>query len=101
MILILILSFIIFVTNAGTFTNPIVEFGPDPWVIQHGGYYYSRSVGVIEVFKSKKLQDIGWGEGKVVFAPPVNTSYSEEMWAPELRYRTSLYSRKMVYLLCG
>lgn len=88
MTLIPILLFIISVTvNAGTFTNPIVEFGPDPWVIQHGGYYYyCRSVGVIEVFKSKKLQDIGRGERKVVFVPPVNTSYSKEIWAPELHY---------------
>eukprot|EP00826_Nyctotherus_ovalis_P060405 TRINITY_DN8471_c0_g1_i3.p1 TRINITY_DN8471_c0_g1~~TRINITY_DN8471_c0_g1_i3.p1 ORF type:complete len:328 (+),score=44.32 TRINITY_DN8471_c0_g1_i3:36-1019(+) len=73
--------------NAGTFTNPIVDFGPDPWVIQHDGYYYyCRSVGVIEVFKSKKLQDIGRGVRKVVFIPPANTSYSKEIWAPELHH---------------
>jgi GH43 family beta-xylosidase len=81
-----ILFSLIFV-NAGTFTNPVVSFGPDPWVIQHeGDYYYCRSIGVIEVFKSKELQDIGRDERKVVFVPLANTSYSKEIWAPELHY---------------
>eukprot|EP00826_Nyctotherus_ovalis_P029443 TRINITY_DN2326_c0_g1_i8.p1 TRINITY_DN2326_c0_g1~~TRINITY_DN2326_c0_g1_i8.p1 ORF type:complete len:270 (+),score=54.46 TRINITY_DN2326_c0_g1_i8:165-974(+) len=76
------------VLNAKTFKNPIVSAGADPWVIRHGGfYYYCRSGGGgIEVLKARKLQDIGHGERKVVFVPPVNKPYSKEIWAPELHH---------------
>lgn len=74
--------------GAGTFTNPIVAGGADPWVIRFEGfYYYCRSAGGgIEVLKAKKLQDIGKGEKKLVYVPPVNKPYSKEIWAPELHH---------------
>lgn len=70
----------------GTFQNPIIKSGADPWVIQHNGFYYYcfSGDGGIGVTKSKKLQDIGNGERKIVWKPPPNTPYSHEIWAPEL-----------------
>lgn len=30
-----------------TFTNPVLASGPDPWVIQRGGFYYFRTYALI------------------------------------------------------
>jgi GH43 family beta-xylosidase len=70
-----------------TFVNPIVESGADPWVIYwRGGYLYCRvSAGNrITVSRALRLQDVGLAEHSVVWAPPRGTSYSENVWAPEL-----------------
>lgn len=70
------------------FTNPIVEDGADPWVIQHEGYYYYSfsDNGKLYVAKSQKLQDIGKAAPRAVWTPEAGKEYSNELWAPELHY---------------
>lgn len=70
------------------FTNPIAETGNDPWVYFHAGYYYYcySGQGGIVIAKVKNLYELGAAKGKRVWAPPANTMYSKELWAPELHY---------------
>ncbi|MGH7951662.1 MAG: glycoside hydrolase family 43 protein [Limisphaerales bacterium] len=71
-----------------TFTNPIVGHGADPWVIWWKTNYYfcqSRPDGVW-VNKAARLEDIGKGHWKCVWQPPKGTSYSKQLWAPELHF---------------
>lgn len=74
--------------DAGSFANPVVRSGADPWVIRHDGCYYlcqSRR-NAIWVHRSLRLQDIGRGESRRVWSPPAGTAYSKELWAPELHW---------------
>ncbi len=70
------------------FTNPIIADGADPWVVRHSGlYYYCYSKNdSIFVASSSALHRIGEVIGVAVWAPPANTDYSYELWAPELFY---------------
>lgn len=71
-----------------TFTNPIFPSGADPWIIQKDGYYYySGSSGNRLVLRSaKNLADLKTSEQKAIWTPPAGTSYSKEIWAPELHF---------------
>lgn len=71
------------------FTNPVVEQGADPWVVQwNSAYYYCRSgaCNSIEIIRSEQLQEIGSGEMATVWRAPAGTPHSKELWAPELHY---------------
>jgi GH43 family beta-xylosidase len=71
-----------------TFTNPIVASGADPWVVQSDGNYYlcqSRGRGVW-VARSERLEALGKADPVRVWTPPRGTSYSREVWAPELHH---------------
>jgi GH43 family beta-xylosidase len=75
--------------SAGTFTNPIVSSGADPWVIQHGDeYFFSQSHGGRGIYVSRSASpiEIGHGPARRVWTPPRGTVYSREIWAPELHY---------------
>lgn len=56
---------------AATFTNPIAP-GADPWVVQHGGFYYwcaSENDLAVVVYRSSRLSERG--EKMIVWrAPP-------------------------------
>ncbi|MEZ0485030.1 glycoside hydrolase family 43 protein [Fibrella aquatica] len=71
-----------------TFTNPIKESGPDPWVLQKDGwYYYMNTTGSnLRLWRTKNLADLNKAESKVIFRPPANTGYSKELWAPEIHF---------------
>ncbi len=85
-VLALLLFFPVFAFGA-TFTNPIGD-GADPWVIYWNGYYYwsSSNGSACWVSKAQKLQDIARVTKINVWTPPQSTSYSRELWAPELHY---------------
>ncbi|WP_337044114.1 glycoside hydrolase family 43 protein [Emticicia sp. 17c] len=72
----------------GTFRNPLLPTGPDPWVIQKNGYYYyCNTTGVnITLWKTKNLADLASAEKHVVWTPPAGEVYSRELWAPELHF---------------
>lgn len=72
----------------GTFTNPVLAAGPDPWVIyQDGFYYYTNSTGNrLELWKTKTMPGLATAPHKTIWRPPVNTSYSKNIWAPELHF---------------
>jgi len=73
---------------ARTFTNPLKENGPDPWIIRHGGqYYYTNTMGQnITLWKSPTLEGVQAAPGAVVWTPPVTGPNSTQIWAPELHF---------------
>jgi GH43 family beta-xylosidase len=70
----------------GTFTNPVLERGPDPWVVYWKGfYYYSNSEGSDLVLrKTADITDLRHAEVKTVWTPEPGHAWSKEVWAPEL-----------------
>jgi GH43 family beta-xylosidase len=81
-------------TQRDTFTNPLLETGPDPWVVWWKGfYYYSNSSGVnLTLRKTADITDLRKAQKKVVWTPESGHSWSKELWAPELhRWGTKWY----------
>lgn len=68
-----------------TYTNPLVENGPDPFVTEwKGNYYYSFSTpDGVYVEKQARLCDFK-RVGKHVYTPEEGTMWSREFWAPEI-----------------
>ena len=73
-------------SSQATFTNPLLERGPDPWVIaQDGWYYYMNSMSKgIAIWKTRDITDLRHAERKVVWRAPETGPYSHDIWAPEL-----------------
>ena len=70
------------------FTNPILDYGPDPYSTYHGGYYYYTHTmqDRLVLLKTKSLADLKNAEKKTIWIAPKNTDYSAEIWAPEFHY---------------
>lgn len=75
-------------SNDSTFTNPIVNNGPDPWVYRHDDvYYYTHTMGNrIGIYKTTAISELGEKISKTVWTPPATGSYSKNIWAPELHF---------------
>jgi GH43 family beta-xylosidase len=75
--------------HGGTFKNTLAEIDtPDPSVVYKDGYYYmtfTHNGTDIMVMKSRTL-DFRQAERKVVWYPPAESSYSANLWAPEIQY---------------
>jgi GH43 family beta-xylosidase len=73
---------------AGTFVNPLLRTGPDPWVVFRDGYYfYMNTTGRnLTIWKTKNVADLQTAEKKVIWTPPPSGPYSKEIWAPELHF---------------
>src|ERR1700677_2895234 len=74
---------------AGTFTNPIVANGADPWVTYRNGYYYFTDTTGVNVQISISTQMAGTnGIGAVpvslIYNPPA--PFNQDVWAPEIHY---------------
>lgn len=71
-----------------TFTNPLLPSGADPWCIKFDGYYYyTNSMGdQLVIWKTKNIIELNKAERKTIWKPPSGTSYSHELWAPELHF---------------
>jgi GH43 family beta-xylosidase len=71
-----------------TFTNPLFPSGADPWIILKDGYYYytNTSGSRLNLRKAKNLSELKLSEQKTIWMPPSGTSYSKEIWAPELHF---------------
>ena len=69
----------------GTFQNPILDTGADPWVVWHDGQYVLclAERGGVVVRTARRLQDLGKDPGALVWRPPSGQPYSKEVWAPE------------------
>ena len=74
------------VDQSRTFTNPLLDVGPDPWVVWwRGFYYYSNSTGRnLTLLKTADITDLRHAEKKVVYVPEPGHPWSKELWAPEL-----------------
>ncbi|WP_343743807.1 glycoside hydrolase family 43 protein [Chitinophaga sp.] len=72
--------------TAATFTNPLLQSGPDPWVIQEGGiYYYMATTGHnITIRKTKAMSALAAAPAVVVWTPPAKGPNARDIWAPEL-----------------
>ncbi len=71
---------------AGTFTDPLLPSGPDPWVVWwHGFYFYSNTTGAnLTLRKTADLTSLRNAEKQVVWTPEPGHPWSKELWAPEL-----------------
>jgi GH43 family beta-xylosidase len=87
-----IILFFLLLSAAGfsqpTFTNPLLPSGADPWsIFKDGYYYYTNTLGNrIDIWKTKSLADLKTAERKTIWTPPQGTSYSKEIWAPEIHF---------------
>jgi GH43 family beta-xylosidase len=74
--------------SSSTFHNPVLNSGPDPWVIFRDGYYYEMNTTGVNLIirKARNMSDIQDAEKKIVWVPPPNTPYSAQLWAPELHF---------------
>ena len=72
--------------DKGTFTNPLLPGGADPWVYTYGGfYYYMNTTGKNLVLrKTKDITDLKDAQKKVIWEPPASGPYSQAIWAPEI-----------------
>ncbi|CAG7658666.1 family 43 glycosylhydrolase [Paenibacillus allorhizosphaerae] len=75
-----------YAASAGTFYNPIVSSGADPWMIQYNGVYYlTRTTGNnVTIWKSDSISGVESGP-KVTVWSNANTAF-KDIWAPELHY---------------
>ncbi len=73
---------------AGTFTNPLLPSGPDPYVIFHDGFYYYMNTTArnLTIRKTRSMADLKDAERKIVWTPPAEGPYSHDIWAPELHF---------------
>jgi GH43 family beta-xylosidase len=76
-----------------TFRNPLLPSGADPWSIYNEGhYYYTQTFGNrLEIWKTSNLAELKSAERKIVWTPPPGTSYSKQVWAPELHFINSVW----------
>jgi GH43 family beta-xylosidase len=73
---------------SNTFTNPILHYGPDPWVLKHGDYYYYTHTmqSSIVIYKTKTMSQLKSVKPVTVWTPPNSGDYSKEVWAPEIHF---------------
>jgi GH43 family beta-xylosidase len=76
------------VAQNGTFTNPLLPSGADPWSIHKDGwYFYTHTTGRnLTLWRTRNIAELPAAEKKVVWTPPEGTPYSKEIWAPELHH---------------
>lgn len=76
------------VVAQNTFTNPLKESGPDPWVIYKDGYYYYMNTtgSNLQLWKTKNVTELKNAEHKIIYTPPATGMYSKQLWAPEIHF---------------
>lgn len=72
----------------GTFTNPLLPSGADPWAIYRGGsYYYMHTTGRdLSIWKTPDLARLSTAAKTTIWTPPATGPYSKNIWAPELHW---------------
>ena len=72
----------------GVFKNPVLDSGPDPWVVKSAGYYYvTHTTGnSIRLYRTQKMSRLSSAEVKTVWTPPETGMNAENIWAPELHF---------------
>ncbi|HEX8038890.1 MAG TPA: glycoside hydrolase family 43 protein [Chryseosolibacter sp.] len=71
-----------------TFTNPLLESGPDPWVVQKDGWYYvTHTTGKdLRLYRVREMSDLSHAEMKTIWTPPSTGMNSKQIWAPEIHF---------------
>lgn len=71
--------------SSTTYTNPLMEHGPDPWALYHNGlYYYMHTMGdSLVLWKTPDIAEVKNAPRKTVWIPsdPANKRH---LWAPEI-----------------
>lgn len=75
--------------QSGTYTNPIITNGADPWITFQNGYYYFTDTtgGNVQVRTTTRIANtngIGATKAVTVFTPPA--PYNQDVWAPEIHF---------------
>ncbi|WP_109742539.1 glycoside hydrolase family 43 protein [Arcicella aurantiaca] len=75
-------------SSTNVFTNPLLPSGADPYSFYKDGYYYYTHTlqNSLTIWKTKNLSDLKMAQSKVIWTPPKGTSYSKELWAPEVHF---------------
>jgi GH43 family beta-xylosidase len=76
------------VVDETTFTNPLLNSGPDPWVIQQGEmYYYTHTLGNrIAIWRTSKMSDLKKVNPQTIWSAPATGPNSKNVWAPEIHF---------------
>ncbi|MFN7115755.1 MAG: family 43 glycosylhydrolase, partial [Saprospiraceae bacterium] len=76
------------VVDQTTFTNPLLNSGPDPSVIYHDSfYYYTHTLGdKIGLWRTRDITNLKNAEYRTIWLPPAGTAHSYNLWAPELAF---------------
>ncbi len=77
-------------TSAATFTNPLSQHGPDPWLQYYDGYYYLATTtwnSTITMRKSRTLGGLASAPDTVIFTLS-RPNGAGTMWAPEFHLLT-------------
>ena len=71
-----------------TFTNPLLNSAPDPWVYKKDStYYYTHTLGNrIQLWKTSKMSKLNQAVPVTVFTAPASGNNARDIWAPELFY---------------
>ncbi|NUP24661.1 MAG: family 43 glycosylhydrolase [Streptomyces sp.] len=71
--------------GAGTFTNPLAQQGPDPWLTYYDGYYYLATTtwnSTVTMRKADTLAGLATAPAQVIFNLS-RPNGAGTMWAPE------------------
>jgi GH43 family beta-xylosidase len=70
----------------GSFTNPLLPSGPDPWIVRDGRtYYYMNTQGKrLAIRKTDDLTRLADAPEITVWTPPATGPHAQSIWAPEL-----------------
>lgn len=73
---------------SNTFTNPLLQSGPDPWIIKKdNNYYYTHTLGNrIALWKTTKVSDLKNASSQTIWTAPAGGTNSKNVWAPELHF---------------
>ena len=74
--------------DGNAFTNPIVNYGADPYVTYQDGYYYYVRVNqdrAIYVSRAQELNRIAATQPVAVYTPS-GTEPATQLWAPEIHF---------------
>jgi GH43 family beta-xylosidase len=76
------------IVGSNTFTNPILNYGPDPWVIRKDGFYYYMHTmyNNVTIWKTRKMSELKNASKTVIFIPPASGPNAYNIWAPELHF---------------
>src|SRR5690606_33577779 len=72
------------VKDITSFSNPILTWGADPWVIEHDDqYYYTHTTGhKLELRQTSSMENLSSTTPVTIWVPPVGEDYSMHIWAP-------------------
>jgi len=84
---IFLLNFALVISD-GTFTNPILPSGPDPWVLKNNNfYYYMNTMGDrLSLWKTSEMSELNSVSPVTIWMPPSTGPYSGQIWAPEIHF---------------